>query len=329
MVAPAGPGGATENLRRVEAAGVADRVHPIFVEAHQLPFGHGFFDVVVALDSYHYFGTDDCYIGYITRFLKPDGRLAIVVPGGERELEDAPELWKVINWDMWSFHRPDWWRAHWQRSGLVEVEHADLVPDGWRHWLASERATGFLETMPAWAAALEADAGRTFGFSRVVARKLARDQVWRPVAMTIEYRRNHTIGTDEHNQLRLCAWGRENAIDWQPVLAHSLGWVTAHSEGRLIGFVNVAWDGGGHMFLLDTTVDPDYQRQGIGSELVRKAIALSAEAGGDWLHVDSDEVLMNGFYGPCGFEPTPAGLVNLDAVRNGTRPKKRGSTEAG
>jgi hypothetical protein len=35
--------------------------------------------------------------------------------------------------------------------------------------------------MPAWAQALEADEGRTFGFSRVVARKLAVDQVWRPV----------------------------------------------------------------------------------------------------------------------------------------------------
>jgi cyclopropane fatty-acyl-phospholipid synthase-like methyltransferase len=172
---------ASENLRRIEAAGVADRVYPIFVEAHQLPFGHGFFDLVVALDSYHYFGTDDCYIGYMTRSLKPEGRLAIVVPGGPQELEDAPELRKVVNWDMWSFHGPEWWRSHWRRSGLVEVEHADLVPDGWRHWLASERATGFTETMPAWAAALEAEAGRTFGFSRVVARKLPVDQVWRPV----------------------------------------------------------------------------------------------------------------------------------------------------
>jgi SAM-dependent methyltransferase len=105
-------------------------------EAHQLPFAHDFFDVVVALDSYHYFGTDDCCIGYITRHLKADG--------------------------------------------LVEVEHADLVPAGWRHWLASERATGFSEEVPAWAAALEADAGRTFGFARVVARKLQVDRALRP-----------------------------------------------------------------------------------------------------------------------------------------------------
>jgi GNAT superfamily N-acetyltransferase len=136
----------------------------------------------------------------------------------------------------------------------------------------------------------------------------------------IEYRRNQAVENDEYNQLRLRAWGREDGFDWQPVLCRSLGWITAHAAARLIGFVNVAWDGGGHMFLLDTTVDPEYQRRGIGTELVRRAIELSAEAGGDWLHVDSDEGLMRDFYGPCGFEPTPAGLVNLHAVRGGMPP---------
>jgi ribosomal protein S18 acetylase RimI-like enzyme len=131
----------------------------------------------------------------------------------------------------------------------------------------------------------------------------------------IEYRRNHPIGNDEHNQLRLRAWGRENGFDWSPVLARSLGWITAHAEDRLIGFVNVAWDGGAHMFLLDTTVDPAFQRRGIGSELVRRALEIGAEAGGAWMHVDSDEVLMRDFYGHCGFMPTPAGLANLQVIR--------------
>jgi GNAT superfamily N-acetyltransferase len=127
----------------------------------------------------------------------------------------------------------------------------------------------------------------------------------------IEYRRNHAINNDEYNQLRLRAWGRENGFDWQPVLARSLGWITAHVEDRLIGFVNVAWDGGGHMFLLDTTVDPEFQRRGVGTELVRRALELGAEAGGHWMHVDAEGDLMRDFYGRCGFQPTPAGLVNL------------------
>jgi len=45
---------------------------------------------------------------------------------------------------------------------------------------------------------------------------------------------------------------------------HNLGWVTARLDnGALIGFVNVAWDGGDHAFLIDTKVRPDHQRRGI------------------------------------------------------------------
>lgn len=170
----------TENLARIEEAGVADRVFPIHVEAHQLPFAAGFFDLIVALDSYHYFGTDDCYIGYIVRFLKPGGRLGVVVPAAVRPLEAAPELAEIMHWDFWSFHGPQWWRDHWSRPGLVEVEHADLIPDGWHHWLRSDKATGHDERAQTWVAALEADQGKTFGFTRVVARKTAAD-VWHPV----------------------------------------------------------------------------------------------------------------------------------------------------
>ena len=52
---------ATENFDRIAAAGLQDRVFPIHAEAHALPYADGFFDAIVAIDSYHYFGTDDLY----------------------------------------------------------------------------------------------------------------------------------------------------------------------------------------------------------------------------------------------------------------------------
>ena len=54
----------------------------------------------------------------------------------------------------------------------VDVEHADLIPNGWHHWVQSDRATGYDIQNPAWVSALEADAGKTLGFSRLVARVL-------------------------------------------------------------------------------------------------------------------------------------------------------------
>jgi cyclopropane fatty-acyl-phospholipid synthase-like methyltransferase len=162
----------SENWKRILEAGVDDLVFPIHAEAHQLPFATGFFDAIVSIDAYHYFGTDDCYIGYIARFLKPRGRLGIVVPGVTHEVDRAPtEVAPHWSWDFWAFHSPDWWREHWDRSGLVDVEHADLVPDGWRHWLQTERAAAHHADNPQWIATLEADAGRTFGLTRVVARR--------------------------------------------------------------------------------------------------------------------------------------------------------------
>src|SRR3977135_114682 len=39
----------TENARRIEAAGLADRVTPVHVEAHALPFAEASFDAIVSL----------------------------------------------------------------------------------------------------------------------------------------------------------------------------------------------------------------------------------------------------------------------------------------
>ena len=43
---------------------------PIHAEAHRLPFASEFFDVIVSIDAYQYFGTADLYLGYIVGFLR-------------------------------------------------------------------------------------------------------------------------------------------------------------------------------------------------------------------------------------------------------------------
>jgi cyclopropane fatty-acyl-phospholipid synthase-like methyltransferase len=37
-------------------------VFPVSVEAHSLPFAAGFFDAIVSVDSFHYYGTDIRYL---------------------------------------------------------------------------------------------------------------------------------------------------------------------------------------------------------------------------------------------------------------------------
>lgn len=99
---------------------------------------------------------------------------------------------------------------------------------------------------------------------------------------------------------------------WDRVRPHSLGWVVARdADAALIGFVNVAWDGGDHAFLLDTAVRPDHRRRGVGAELVRIAAEGAAEAGCEWLEVDFGEHLAPFYLDACGFRPTRAGLIRL------------------
>ena len=106
------------------------------------------------------------------------------------------------------------------------------------------------------------------------------------------------------------AWGSPWTGDLALILARSLVHACAYSGDRLIGYVNVAWDGGVHAFLLDTTVDAAFQRRGIARELVRLVTVEACNRGAQWLHVDYEPHL-EAFYRGCGFRHTAAGLIDL------------------
>lgn len=63
----------TENRKRAIELDCDASVFPLRVDAHSLPFAKEFFDAVIAIDSFLYFGTDDRYLGYLIQFIKPGG----------------------------------------------------------------------------------------------------------------------------------------------------------------------------------------------------------------------------------------------------------------
>lgn len=115
------------------------------------------------------------------------------------------------------------------------------------------------------------------------------------------------VTDDELNALFADVWPEHLGRDFVRSLKHSLAYLCAYSDGTLVGFVNVAWDGNLHAFILDPTVHSAYQRRGIGSELVRRATEVARSCGAAWLHVDYEPELQR-FYERCGFRPTAAGL---------------------
>src|SRR6516164_11327660 len=99
---------ASQNLKRIRDAGVESHVYPIHAEARALPFADEFFDAVVAIDSFPYFGTDDHYLNYLARFIKPGGAIGFAGAGLMREIEgtvpDSLAAWWEPN--MYCLHSP-------------------------------------------------------------------------------------------------------------------------------------------------------------------------------------------------------------------------------
>ena len=106
------------------------------------------------------------------------------------------------------------------------------------------------------------------------------------------------------------AWGSEGPASFQPVLQRSLTHVGAYDGAVLVGFVNVAWDGGIHAFILDTCVDPVCRGQGVAGRLLAQAAETARARGAEWLHVDFEPGL-EPLYRRAGFGPTAAGLMRL------------------
>ncbi|MFE7836392.1 GNAT family N-acetyltransferase [Streptomyces sp. NPDC057474] len=132
--------------------------------------------------------------------------------------------------------------------------------------------------------------------------------------MTITYEWRGDFDNTALNALHADGFGHPVArSDWRERLErHSLGWVCAREDdGSLIGFVNVAWDGGVHAFVLDTVVAQHRRAKGVGAALVATAAHEARAAQCEWLHVDFEEHLRSFYFDACGFKETAAGLIAL------------------
>jgi ubiquinone/menaquinone biosynthesis C-methylase UbiE len=162
---------AAENFERIRDAGVEEGVFPIHADAHSLPFAPEFFDAIVCIDSFPYFGTDDLYLNYLAHFAKPGCPIGIAGAGLAREI-DGPLPEHLREWwtqDLWGLHSAAWFRRHWERTGILEIDVADNMPDGCQHWLAWQRAVAPDNAVEI--KAVEDDGGRYLAYVRVVGRR--------------------------------------------------------------------------------------------------------------------------------------------------------------
>lgn len=114
----------SENYSRITQFGLQDRIVPLTLEAHVLPFAREYFDMVICIDAYNYFGAEPGYIEqHLAPFVKKGGIIAAVIPGLKQEFTNGvPQELQPFWADDVHFYTCDFWRNLWTESGAINVE---------------------------------------------------------------------------------------------------------------------------------------------------------------------------------------------------------------
>ena len=90
-----------ENMRFFESLGLTNRnVIPLRIDASEgLPFAECFFDAVVSIDSYSYFGRNPKYLDEkLLPYIKPGGYLYLAIPGMHKDCHDDLPSELLASW---------------------------------------------------------------------------------------------------------------------------------------------------------------------------------------------------------------------------------------
>ena len=129
---------------------------PVKADANDLPFEREFFDSVVCVDSYNYFGRDPAYLDEkLLPFVKSGGMIYAAVTGMKKDCHDnIPEVllrsWNAEQLDY--IHDAQWWRGIVSQSRdceVVSVHEMQSNAEVWADWLRqdNEYAVGDRATM--------------------------------------------------------------------------------------------------------------------------------------------------------------------------------------
>jgi cyclopropane fatty-acyl-phospholipid synthase-like methyltransferase len=170
----------TDNYERAAEANCQDSVFPMQLDARSLPFPEGYFDLIVVVDSYTYFGTDDKYLPYICRFLKPGGYIGIVDVCFTHEIEtlhDVPRFLRRDYQNYWYFiHSVNWWKKLWEKTGLVNIICAEELPETATSLIRNEYIKDYALTKEKdpFAEALKKDSKNLISFFRLIGQRTSK-----------------------------------------------------------------------------------------------------------------------------------------------------------
>lgn len=140
----------TENMPRIAAHGLDEKVIPIYGDALKLPFAEDYFDTIISVDTYHYFGCEEgVFAEKILPFVKKGGYILLAMPGIKyNPVGSELELFKewATDGDDQLFQTIDWWKEHFSKNHKDEIElsiyEADCFDKAWEDWFITGHEFG-------------------------------------------------------------------------------------------------------------------------------------------------------------------------------------------
>lgn len=164
----------SDNLAFFTQMGLTNReIVPVKADAEALPFAHGFFDAVVSVDSYNYFGRDPAYLDdKLLPFVKPGGAVLVAIPGMVKDCHDALPPALLLSWtpeQMDYMHDASWWAdmvGKARGAEVLSVAPMESNEEVWHDWLACENEYAVGDRR-----AMEAGAGKYLNFLAIALRR--------------------------------------------------------------------------------------------------------------------------------------------------------------
>ncbi len=114
---------------------------PIHADVHELPYADGFFDAIICIDSYSYYGAKPGFMDrYMAPLVKKGGFIAVATPGLQKDFpggvvpEEMVPCWQE---DM-NFYSADWWKELWLNEKSITLTHCRSLKchkQAWIDWL--------------------------------------------------------------------------------------------------------------------------------------------------------------------------------------------------
>ena len=163
-----------ENQAFFDAMGAPrGQIVPVKADATSLSFEKDFFDAVVCVDSYNYFGRDPDYLDEkLLPYVKPSAMIYIAIPGMKQDCHSAlpPEL--LLSWtpeQLDYIHDIAYWTKIMESakgSEILSIKEMESNEEVWADWLRQENEYAIGDRK-----AIEAGGGKYLNFIAIVLRK--------------------------------------------------------------------------------------------------------------------------------------------------------------